>query len=128
MRKWLDKMFENKKLSIIVPIAIALLMYVLFILFGTADNKTNIMMAIPIVSVFAFFGVFFVVFVQVKNDSCPEWFLNICELLGAIIFGVSAVIETISFIFSGFQNFTIGICLGLVSYSAISWAHSKRTK
>ena len=59
---------------------------------------------------------------------CPEWFLNLFELLAIIVFGVYAIIGAISFVVSGFQNFNIGICLGFITYSAISWAHSKRTK
>ena len=42
MRKILDKMFENKKLAILIPILISALMYVLFIIFGTAEDKINI--------------------------------------------------------------------------------------
>ena len=49
------KMFANKKLSLIIPMAIALLMYLLFILFGTSADKTNLMMVTPIVSVIGFF-------------------------------------------------------------------------
>ena len=37
-------------------------------------------------------------------------------------------IGIISFVIRGFQNFDYGLCLGLVTYSALSWAHSKRTK
>ena len=128
MRKILDKMFGNKKLSLIIPMAIALLMYLLFILFGTSEDKINLMIITPIVSVIGFFGVFLVVFIQVKNSMCPKWFLNLFELMVTIIFGIYAIIGTLSFIISGFQNFNAGICIGLVTYSAISWAHSKRIK
>ena len=126
MRKLLDKMFANKKLSLIIPMTIALLMYLLFVFFGTSADKTNLMMVTPIVSVIGFFGIFLIVFIQVKNSMCPEWFLNLFELLATIIFGVYAIIGTMSFLISGFQNFNVGICLGFVAYSAISWAHSKR--
>ena len=128
MRKILDKMFANKKLSLLIPMAIALLMYLLFIVFGTSPDKINLMMATPIVSVIGFFGIFLVVFIQVKNSMCPEWFLNLFELMATIIFGVYAIIGALSFVISGFQNFNVGICLGFVSYSSISWAHSKRTQ
>ena len=67
MRKILDKMFANKKLSLIIPTAIALLMYLLFVLFGTSADKTNLMTVTPIVSVIGFFGIFLVIFVQVKT-------------------------------------------------------------
>ena len=128
MRKILDKLFGNKKLSLIIPFAIALLMYLLFILFGTVQDKVNLMITTPIVSVVGFFGIFLVVFIQVKNPMCPEWFLNLYELLATIIFGIYAIVGAVSFVASGFQYFNIGICLGFVTYSAISWAHSKRTK
>ena len=126
MRKILDKMFANKKLSLIIPMAIALLIYLLFILFGTSANKTNLIIVTPIVSVIGFFGIFLVVFIQVKNSMCPEWFLNLFELIATIIFSIYAIIGAFSLVISGFQNFNVGICLGFVSYSAISWAHSKR--
>lgn len=128
MRKILDKIFENKKLSLIIPMSIALLIYFLFVLFGTSIDKTNLTIVTPIVSVIGFFGIFLVVFIQVKNSMCPEWFLNLFELMATIIFGVYAIIGALSFVISGFQNFNVGICLGFVSYSAISWAHSKRAK
>ncbi len=127
MRKLLDKMFANKKLSLIIPMAIALLMYLLFVFFGTSADKTDLMIVTPIVSVIYFFAIFLLVFVQVKNPMCPEWFLNFGELLFTIGFGVFALIDGVLFVISGFQNFHIGICLGFVTYSAISWAHSKRT-
>ena len=128
MRKLLDKMFKNKKLSLIIPTAIAVLMYLLFVFFGTTEDKTNLMIITPIVSLICFFGVFLVVFVQVKNSIRPEWFLNLFELLATIIFVIYAIVGVISFIVSGFQNFNVGICLGFVTYGAISCAHSKRTK
>ena len=126
MRKLLDKMFANKKLSLIIPMTIALLMYLLFVFFGTSADKTNLMMVTPILSVIVFFGIFLVVFIQVKNSMCPEWFLNLFELIATIIFSIYAIIGALSFVISGFQNFNVEICLGFVSYSAISWAHSKR--
>ncbi len=119
-------MFKNKKLSLIIPIAMVLLVYLLFIFFGTAKDKVNLMIVTPIVTVAGFFGVFLITLIQVKNAACPEWFLNLFELLATIIFGTYAIIETFSFLISGFQNFNVGICLGFVTYSAISWAHSKR--
>ncbi len=128
MRKLLDKMFANKKSSLIVPIAIALLVYLLFSCFGTSDEKEKLMIVTPIVSVIAFFGIFLVVFIQVKNTMCPEWFLDLFELLATIIFGIYSIIGALFFVISGFQNFNIGICIGLVTYSAISWAHNKRLK
>ena len=126
MRKILDTLFHNKKLSIGIPILIATVLYLLFIVFGMAADKINLIITTPIVSIVVFFGVFAVVLVQVKNTLCPEWFLNLFEFLLVVIVGIFTVVQTISFVISGFQNFTPMLCLGPVIFSAVSWAHSKR--
>ncbi len=128
MQTILDKLFQNKKLSIFIPIIIAVLLYLFFIFFGIAEDKTNLIIATPIASLFWFFGLFLVAFIQVKNPMCPKWFLNLFEFLAVVIFGVFSIIGTLSFIISGFKNFNVGLCLGMITYSAISFAHSKRTE
>ena len=128
MKKILDKMFGNKKLSIFIPILISALLYLLFIIFGVAEDKMNIIIATPIASVFWFFGAFLVVYVQVKNIRCPEGFLNFCELMATFVFGIYSIADAISVVISGFQSFTPITSAGLLTYASIAWAHSKRTK
>ncbi len=128
MRKILDKMFQNKKLSILIPILISVFLYLSFIIFGVAEDKMNIIIATPIASVFWFFGVFFVVYVQVKNKSCPEGFLNFAEFFATFFFGIYSIVDAISVVISGFQSFTPITAAGLLTYASIAWAHSKRTK
>ena len=128
MKKILDKLFGNKYLSILLPIICAAVVYLLFVLFSNIENKVNLMMEIPIVSAIWFFGCFLVVFIQVKNSMCPEWFLNLFELLATIFFAIYAIVGIVTFVVSGFQNYNLGIYLYLVAISAISWAHSKRVK
>ncbi len=126
MRKILNKMFSNKKLSILIPILIAALIYLLFLFFGTSEDKNRLLLITPIVSALGFFGVFIIVLFQVKNPMCPEWFLNLLELFFTVITGIYSIIGIVSFFASGFQNYDPVICLGLVVFSAVSWAHSKR--
>lgn len=128
MRKILDKIFANKKLSILIPILISVLLYLLFIIFGVAENKMSIIIATPIVSAFWFFGSFFVVYIQVKNKMCLEGFLDFVELAATFFFGVSSIFDVISVVASGFQSFTPITAAGVLTYASISWAHSKRTK
>ena len=128
MRKILDKMFSNKKLCMLIPILIAMLVYLLFILFSNMDNKINSIIALPIISAFWYFGSFLVIYIQVKNTMCPEWFLNLFELMVTVGFGVYAISSMVQFIISGFQNLDYGLCLGLLTYSSVCWAHNKRTK
>ena len=128
MRKILDKMFENKKLAFWLPIIFATLLYLLFVLFGIAEDKSELLVLTPIVTVFWLFGSFFVVFVQVKNPRCPEWFLNVFELLATVIFVIYGFVGAISFVIADFQNFSPSICAGIITYSSISWAHNKRAE
>ena len=128
MRKILDKMFCNKKLCMLIPILIAMLVCLLFILFSNMDNKINSIIALPIISAFWYFGSFLVIYIQVKNTMCPEWFLNLFELMVTVGFGVYAISSMVQFIISGFQNLDYGLCLGLLTYSSVCWAHNKRTK
>ena len=128
MSKILDKMFENRKLAFWLPIIFATLVYLLFLLFGTVEDKNELLIATPVATVFWLFGSFLVVFVQVKNPRCPEWFLNFGELMAVVVYTVSGLIGAISFVISRFQNFSPLICAGIITYSSISWAHNKRTK
>ena len=128
MRKILDKMFENRKLSVLIPILISASLYLLFIIFGVAEDKKNIIIATPIAVAFWFFGAFLVVYVQVKNKRCPEGFLNFIEFMATLCFGIYSIVDAISVVTSGFQSFTPITAAGLLTYASIAWAHSKRTE
>ena len=128
MRKTLDKMFCSKKWCMLIPILMATLTYLLFILFANTDHKINSIIAFPIISIIWFFGSFLVVYILVKNTICPEWFLNLFELIVTAGFGVYAIISMVLFILSGFQKLDYGLCMGLLTYSSVCWAHSKRAK
>ena len=127
MRRILDKLFENKKLSMLIPIITAAVVYLLFVLFGTSDDKVNVIITTPIVCVFWFFGVFLITFFQVKNSMCPEKFLDFFELMATVVFVSCALVNMITFFINGFQDLGV-ICPGAVTYSAVAWAHSKREK
>ena len=128
MRKLLDKLFENKKLAFWVPVAVTAFFYLLFCFFGKAEGKISLLTITPIITAVWLFGCFLIVFVQVKNPRCPEWFLNFVELMAVVMFTLFGFIDAISFVISGFQNFNPTICAGIVTYSSISWAHNKREK
>jgi hypothetical protein len=128
MRKILDKMFGNKKLAFWLPIIFATLLYLLFLFLGLAEDKNDLLITTLVVTVFWFFGSFFVVFFQVKNSRCPEWFLNVFELIAVVMFTTYGFVDAISFLISGFQSFGPSMCAGIITYGSISWAHNKRTK
>jgi hypothetical protein len=105
-----------------------LLIYILFVIFGTGEDKSNFMFIIPIISIFWYFGVFLVVYIQIKNPLCPEKFLDFFVFIATIFFSIGAVFLTVSALINGMHNFntvTIPACLTL---SSLSWAHSKRNR
>lgn len=126
MRKLLDALFSHKKLSFIIPLLSAVVMYLLFIVFVNRPDKLRLAVMTPIVTLICFFGVLLVVFAQVKNRLCPEWFLNLVELLILVIFGLFSIVSCIWFLINPFQNYSEMLCPGMVAWSAVCWAHSKR--
>ena len=127
MRAVLDRLFYHRKLSIIIPWVTVGLVCFLFLLFGSAENKGSTLMAMLIVTVFWFFGTFFMILFLIKVTSAPGWFLNLFSLAATIFFVGCGIIETISFVFSGFETLNPATCAGLITYAAVSWAHNRRT-
>ena len=122
MRKILDKMFENKKLSQTASLAAALLMYLLFILFGTAEDKRSYMVALPVISGILFGGVYVGMRIQKNLSFVLLW--DFVELLAAVAFPIYSTAYGIAFIASGFQSFNPGCILGFVCHGAIALAHN----
>ena len=109
MRKILDALFRHRKPAMVIPVLVAAVVYLLFLLFGNAADDLRTLIMTPILSALWFFGVFFIVYIQVKNASCPEWFLNLLELLVTVLPGLYAVIGTVFFVAGEFQNFEFGL-------------------
>ena len=119
--------YRTKYSSIILCFCLVMLS-LLFIIFGVAEDKMNIIIGTPIASAFWFFCVFFLIYIQVKNKNCPEGFLNFFEIFATLFFGIFSIAEAIYAVISGFQTFTPLMVPGLLTYASIAWAHSKREK
>lgn len=126
MRKLLDTLFSNKKASLVIPPCIALVLYALFLLFNNNLDKSDDILATPIISVIWFVGVFLVLFVQVKNKNCHEWFLNVVLFLAITVFTLLAIFDIVRFFISGFKEFPPFMCAEIITWSSISLAHNKR--
>ena len=125
MREFLDKIFNNRKATIFIPIIIALLIYILLILFSTGEERNIYAIIVPIISVFCYFGVFFVIYIQIKNPLCPQKFLDFFEVLATIVFSIAAVLFTILGLINDVQNLVF-VILACLAFSSLSWVHSKR--
>ena len=112
MRKILDKMFEDKKWSMLLPLLAAAVVYLLFLFFTKAEDKARMALMTPFLSFLWFWGIFLIINIQVKNTVCPEWLLNLVEFLAAVLFGIGSILGIVSFVVSGFQNYNFSLCLG----------------
>ncbi|MBR2722529.1 MAG: hypothetical protein IKB75_07140 [Clostridia bacterium] len=128
MRNFIDRVFNNKKATMFIPIIISLLIYVLFIIFGTGEEKNNFIFIIPFISVFWYFGVFLVVYTQIKNPLCPEKFLDFFEFVATIFSSIGAVAFIILALINGMQNVNPQPILSCLTFSSLSWVHSKRNR
>lgn len=126
MRKLLDKMFADRKAAIVVPLVTATVVFLLYVLFGQAEDKVNWLIMTPIISLIAYAGVYFVLWLQIKNPSCSEGFLNFMELMVVLVFGLGAVIFGVQFLMNLASGFTPALCIGIISWSAVALAHGKR--
>ena len=125
MREFLDKIFNNRKETTFIPIIIALLIYILLILFSTGEERNIYAIMVPFISVFCYFGVFFVIYIQIKNPLCPQKFLDFFEVLATIVSSIAAVLFTILGLINDIQNL-VSVILACLVFSSLSWVHSKR--
>ena len=126
MKKLLDKIFANRRAAIVAPLLTAALMYLLYVLFGQAEDKANWLIKTPIISLIAYGGVYFVLWLQIKNPACPEGFLNFMELMALLVFGLGAVIFGVQFFMNIASGFTPTLCIAIISWSAVALVHGKR--
>lgn len=128
MRKILDKMFVNIKAAILIPLLLFFVIYFVFVLFGATENKMRIVIITPLLTAIWFWGIFFIIYIQVKSKSCHIGFLNFIELFitafSVMCFAVDFVLVTIV----GLEDSVTRLCFDTVTYAAVALAHSKRTE
>lgn len=126
MRELLDRIFFNRKAAIIAPLVTAVVMYLLFVLFGHVENKLNWVLMVPVVSVIWYWGVYFIFRIQTKNSSCPGWFFDLVELTVLAVFGLGAVSFGLQFLVNMSHNFAPSLCPAIITWSAVALVHGKR--
>ena len=126
MRKVLDKLFADKKISIVVPVVIALIMYALFLLFGDIPSKAGLLIVTPIASVMSYLGFFCVLYLQVKNPFCSDKIMDFFELATLVFFTPISVFFCLYFLFHIVTAFNPIVCIGPLIWSVVAFVDSKR--
>ncbi|MBO5231670.1 MAG: hypothetical protein J6B88_03505 [Clostridia bacterium] len=118
----------NKKLSVIIPIVSAGIMYILYLIFGVAENKINMLLITPIVSLLAFWGVFLILFIIFKSSLPSAKYKTFIKYFFLICFVFYALFSGVSFIMNVKSGFSPIICICMVSCGAVAFAHKKTQK
>lgn len=126
MRSILDRLFTNCRVAIIAPLVTAVVMYLLFVLFGQVENKLNWVLMVPVGSVIWYGALYFALRILVKFPSCPAWLLDILELAALAVYGYGAVSLGVQFLMNMALNFEPSFCTSIISWSAIALFHGKR--
>lgn len=125
LRQLLDSVY-GRKCFWIIPIALAVATYVLYLIFGEGEEKAFLLIASPIMSFIAFAGVYGIVSFQIRNPQCSEGFLNGGLLMFTVVFGFSAVGLLITFLSNVQHGYAFSLPMVLSVLSAISLAYGKR--
>lgn len=96
----------SKKTKIIALVIISyfmfLVLYDLIVFDRTFKDIIITYLSVIIIGIFAWFGLRFVFWLQIKNRNCPEKYLNILVLVALIVFGVSSIFMGIQYFIDGF--------------------------
>lgn len=97
-------LFAHRKVLFIFTIIYFLILITYDIVFLKRNTQSMIMsyLLALIVCVFAWFGVRFVLWVQIKNSFCTEDIFNIISLIAMFVFIVSSVILGIEYFVNDF--------------------------
>ena len=127
-RKILDKLFYFKKLSLILPLVLATVMLAFGTVFfgGMPEDIWLLIIMSVVISAVWFAFVYFLIRLFTRLKNCPDWYIDVFELLALFGFSVSALLQTIDFI-KDTNSFSTSVCICFISVSAISLAHNKRS-
>ena len=122
----LDLLLTRNKVPFWLPIAVAVIVYVLFLLYGQNPDKDTLILEGPVFALVWCGGIFLVLGIQLINPYYSAKAMDLCELFFVLMMYASAIITALSLFFDvrqGFGDSTLGAILQLSVLSAI---HSLR--
>ena len=128
MRNLLDRIFSNRRVSVVAPMIAAAVFYLLFVLFGQIDDKLNWMWLIPFISALWYGGVYFVFWIQMRNPLCPDGFLDFFELACFAAFGIASVFFAFRFFVNMAGGFAPTLCPAIITLSVVALVDKKRNE
>ena len=128
LRGFLDKVFDYPYIKIAAVAGIALVCFLLFVLFGESEQKSQMLLSVAVVTPIVFFGVCMVIWIQIKNPMCPSGFLDFVELMFLVVMIIGLITQTISFIIDIRHGYTVSQSMISSALCGLTFIHSKRTR
>ena len=115
----------GSKFSVVLPLTLAVFMYLLFVIFGNTVDKNKLLIITPLLSCLTFLGIWLVYWLHTIHQG-PIWLIKAFEFVGLLIFGIGSVVNSVIYLFRLQDGFSPVICIGLCACSAIAFIHRKQ--
>ncbi len=122
----LERIFANRKLSILGPLGVAAAIVLLYVVFGEAPDKMLLLQKTLIASVFMYFGTLMVLGFQLFNSMCSPRFMDGSILFVTSFLGLGAVFTLVTDLLHRNDGFDPSHAVPFVMLSAIALIQSKR--
>ncbi|MBE6635390.1 MAG: hypothetical protein E7617_04240 [Ruminococcaceae bacterium] len=125
-RRLLDYIADVGLPLVLIPLAPALLELVLFYFTSDVAELGKMLIAAPIILALWYFGVFFVIIFQSKNDEVNQTVLDAVIILALTVFSIATIVLLIAGFFKISSYMGLGAGLSALTVSAICLALGKR--
>ncbi len=125
-RRLLDYIADRGRFLVLIPLPLALLELILFYFTSDIENIGKMLIAAPVILALWYFGVFFVIIFQGKNDEVNQTTLDVIIILALTVFSLGAIALCIAGFFNISSYFGLGAGLSALTVSAICLALGKR--
>ena len=125
-RRLLDYIANIGAPLVLIPLAPAILELVLFYFTSDIGELGKMLIAAPVILALWYFGVFFVIIFQSRNDEVNQTVLDIVIILALAIFSICTIVLLIAGFFNISSYMGLGAGLSALTVSAICLALAKR--
>lgn len=122
----LERIYANKKLTILGPLVLAAAVLLLFLIFGQTPDKMILIQKTLIASVFMYFGTLLVLGIQIFNSMCSPGFMDGSILFLTSFLGLASVFTLVTDLLHLNDGFDPGHAVPFVMLSAIALIQSRR--
>ena len=116
----LERVYGRKWLTVLIPLAVAAVMMVVYVLFSAAPDRAEQAVNALVSMVFVCVGISAVLGTQLINPACSAKFMDIVILLATAIYGLHGIRGIFALVFSLKDGFQPGYAVSCVIISVLA--------